>query len=110
MIFSGRSGSHTAHCTLPVLTLYTPASHNIKFLRWQCERLDDRLIAAWPRDSRFARRHFEKLRRASDLDPGPLGEVDRAEARCLRKRRASSVGRRMPADREPPLSWRWGKD
>jgi uncharacterized protein len=52
------------HCTLLTLTLYTPKTHKLRFLRSQCERLDARLIAAWPRDSRFARRCFEKLRRA----------------------------------------------
>ncbi|MBZ6075986.1 HEPN domain-containing protein [Microvirga puerhi] len=52
------------HCMLLVLTLYTPKLHNIEKLRKECERLDTRLIAVWPRDTRQARRFFEKLRRA----------------------------------------------
>lgn len=52
------------HCTLLVLTLYSPKSHKLSFLRSQAERLAPKLIAAWPRDSRFAQRSFELLRRA----------------------------------------------
>ncbi|MBD9375529.1 HEPN domain-containing protein [Rhizobium sp. ARZ01] len=52
------------HCALLTLTLYSPKSHRIKVLRSQAERIDNRLIAAWPRDSRFSRRCFELLSRA----------------------------------------------
>jgi len=52
------------HCVLLVLTLYSPKSHKLNFLRSQCEQLDPRLIAAWPRDTRFAQRCFELLRQA----------------------------------------------
>lgn len=52
------------HCTLLVLTLYSPKSHKVSFLRSQGERLAPALIAAWPRDTRFAQRSFELLRRA----------------------------------------------
>lgn len=52
------------HCTLLVLTLYSPKSHKLSFLRSQAERLAPSLIAAWPRDTRFAQRSFELLRRA----------------------------------------------
>lgn len=52
------------HCTLLVLTLYSPKSHKLAFLRSQAERLAPSLIAAWPRDTRFAQRSFELLRRA----------------------------------------------
>jgi len=52
------------HCTLLVLTLYSPKSHKLNFLRSQAERLAPDLIAAWPRDTRFAARCFELLRRA----------------------------------------------
>ncbi len=52
------------HCTLLVLTLYSPKSHKLAFLRSQAERLAPALIAAWPRDTRFAQRSFELLRRA----------------------------------------------
>ncbi|CAN7443886.1 HEPN domain-containing protein [Rhizobium sp. LjRoot258] len=52
------------HCALLTLTLYSPKSHRIKTLRSQAEGVDSRLIAAWPRDSRFSRRCFELLSRA----------------------------------------------
>lgn len=52
------------HCTLLVLTLYSPKSHKLNFLRSQAERLVSALIPAWPRDNRFAQRSFELLRRA----------------------------------------------
>ncbi|EPE94083.1 HEPN domain-containing protein [Rhizobium grahamii] len=52
------------HCALLTLTLYSPKSHRIKVLRSRAEAVDPRLIAAWPRDSRFARRCFELLSRA----------------------------------------------
>jgi len=52
------------HCFLLVHTLYSPKSHKLNFLRSQCEQHDTRLIAAWPRDTRFAQRCFELLRRA----------------------------------------------
>ncbi|THG37254.1 hypothetical protein E5988_16020 [Sphingomonas olei] len=46
------------------MTLYSPKSHKLNFLRSQAERLAPDLIAAWPRDTRFAQRCFELLRRA----------------------------------------------
>ncbi len=52
------------HCLLLTLTLYSPKSHRIKNLRSKAEDLDTRLVDAWPRDSRVARRHFELLSRA----------------------------------------------
>ncbi len=52
------------HCTLLTLTLYSPKSHRLNFLRSQCEQIAPSLIAAWPRDERFARRCFELLRQA----------------------------------------------
>lgn len=52
------------HCTLLTLTLYSPKSHRLNFLRSQCEQVAPRLVAAWPRDDRFARRAFELLRQA----------------------------------------------
>ncbi|CDM60853.1 MULTISPECIES: HEPN domain-containing protein [Rhizobium] len=52
------------HCALLTLTLYSPKSHRLKVLRSQAERIDNRLIAAWPRDSRFSRRCFELLSKA----------------------------------------------
>ena len=52
------------HCVLLVLTLYSPKSHKLNFLRSQAEQLDDRLAAAWPRGAKFEQRCFELLRRA----------------------------------------------
>ncbi len=52
------------HCTLLTITLYSPKSHRLTFLRSQCEQIAPSLIAAWPRDERFARRCFELLRQA----------------------------------------------
>jgi HEPN domain-containing protein len=52
------------HGLLLTLTLYSPKSHRIKNLRSKAEDLDTRLVEAWPRDSRVARRHFELLSRA----------------------------------------------
>ncbi|UWU15482.1 HEPN domain-containing protein [Rhizobium sullae] len=52
------------HCALLTLTLYSPKSHRLRVLRSQAESADARLVAAWPRDTRFARRCFELLSRA----------------------------------------------
>lgn len=52
------------HCLLLTLTLYSPKSHRIKVLRSKAEDLDKRLVDAWPRNNRTARRRFELLSRA----------------------------------------------
>lgn len=52
------------HCVLLVVTFYTPHVHNLGFLRTQAERLDRRLIDAWPREDRTDRATFEKLKEA----------------------------------------------
>jgi uncharacterized protein len=52
------------HCTLLVLSLYSPKSHRLNFLRSQCEQIAPALVAAWPRHSKFERRCFELLRQA----------------------------------------------
>ena len=52
------------HCVLLVSTFYTPHVHNLAFLRTQAERLDPRLIYAWPRENRWQRGMFEKLKEA----------------------------------------------
>jgi len=52
------------HCVLLVCTFYTPHVHNLGFLRTQAERIDPRLIDAWPRDNRIDRSRFEKLKQA----------------------------------------------
>jgi uncharacterized protein len=52
------------HCTLLVLTFYTPHVHNLSFLRTQAERAAPRLFDAWPRDTARNRARFEKLKDA----------------------------------------------
>jgi predicted nucleotidyltransferase len=52
------------HCTLLVLTLYSPKSHKLNFLRSQAEQIAPELVPAWPRDGKFERRCFELLRLA----------------------------------------------
>ncbi|NKJ02989.1 HEPN domain-containing protein [Novosphingobium sp. SG707] len=52
------------NCLMLVCTAYAPHNHNIIFLRTQAERLDLRLVAAWPRELRKDRALFEKLKDA----------------------------------------------
>lgn len=52
------------HCVLLVMTLYSPKSHNLVFLRTQCERIAPELAEAWPHADKFERRCFELLRAA----------------------------------------------
>lgn len=52
------------HCALLVCTFYTPHVHNLGFLRMQAERIDMRLVDAWPREFRADRARFEKLKQA----------------------------------------------
>lgn len=52
------------HCLLLTLTLYSPKSHRLNFLRAQCEQIAPALIEAWPRGDKFSRRCFELLRQA----------------------------------------------
>jgi predicted nucleotidyltransferase/HEPN domain-containing protein len=52
------------HCLLLVLTLYSPKSHKLNFLRSQAESHAVELIEVWPHDTRFGKRCFELLRRA----------------------------------------------
>ncbi|MFS0773022.1 HEPN domain-containing protein [Sphingomonas sp. 1P08PE] len=75
------------HCTLLVLTLYSPKSHKLNFLRSQAERLAPALIEAWPRDTRFAQRSFELLRRAYvDARYSPHYRISDEEIRWLTER------------------------
>src|SRR5690606_2592747 len=52
------------HGVLLVCTFYTPHVHNLAFLRTQAERIDMRLVDAWPRERREDRARFEKLKEA----------------------------------------------
>ncbi|MFC0104422.1 HEPN domain-containing protein [Sphingopyxis terrae] len=55
---------HFYHAVLHVLTLYSPKSHKINFLRDRAEDIARDLIPVWPRDEKFARRCFELLQQA----------------------------------------------
>ena len=75
------------HCALLVLTLYSPKSHRLKSLRSSAERLEPRLIEAWPRDTKFARRCFERLDRAYvDARYSPHYEITEEELQWLVER------------------------
>ncbi len=52
------------HCVLLVCTFYTPHVHNLGFLRTQAERIDMRLVDAWPRELKAERSRLEKLKEA----------------------------------------------
>ncbi len=52
------------HGVLLVCTFYTPHVHNLAFLRTQAERIDMRLVDAWPREMKSDRSRFEKLKEA----------------------------------------------
>lgn len=72
------------HCALLVLTLYSPKSHRLTFLRSQCEQIAPSLIAAWPRDDRSSRRCFELLRQAYvNARYSPHYEISDEELRWL---------------------------
>lgn len=49
------------HCFLLVQTLYSPKLHSLRDLRRRAESLDYRLVEAWPRNTRIARRRFQLL-------------------------------------------------
>jgi predicted nucleotidyltransferase len=52
------------HSVLLVCRFYSPHVHNLAHLRTQAERIDDRLIEAWPREAKADRARFEKLKEA----------------------------------------------
>ena len=59
-----QAAEHSYHTILLVLTLYSPKSHKLNFLRDQAENVARDLIPVWPRDTKFARRCFELLQQA----------------------------------------------
>ena len=59
-----QSSEFLYHCVLLVRTFYTPHVHNLGFLRTQAERIDMRLVDAWPRELKADRSRFEKLKEA----------------------------------------------
>jgi predicted nucleotidyltransferase/HEPN domain-containing protein len=75
------------HCVLLVLTLYSPKSHKLTFLRSQAERLAPPLIDVWPRDTKFSRRSFSRLDRAYvDARYSPAFEITDEELTWLTER------------------------
>lgn len=59
-----QAAEHLYHCVLLTITLYSPKSHRLTFLRAQAERIAPELASAWPRGTKFERRCFELLVRA----------------------------------------------
>ncbi len=59
-----QAGENFYHCILLVLTLYSPKLHDLKKLRHKAEGHDVRLVEAWPRNTRFSRRCFSRIRDA----------------------------------------------
>ena len=59
-----QSAERLYHCVLLVCTFYTPHVHNLGFLRTQSERIDMRIVDAWPRELKADRSRFEKLKEA----------------------------------------------
>jgi hypothetical protein len=75
------------HCVLLVLTLYSPKSHKLNFLRSHAEEVAPELIAAWPRADKFSRRCFELLRQAYvNARYSPHYEISDEELRWLGER------------------------
>lgn len=52
------------HCLILVRTLYSPRTHSLNRLRKLAEELEPRLVEVWPRDGKFQRRAYERLREA----------------------------------------------
>ncbi|WP_313434691.1 HEPN domain-containing protein [Novosphingobium sp.] len=59
-----QSTEHFYHTILLVMKLYSPKSHNIKFLRGRAEDVARDLISVWPRNTKFGQRCFELLYQA----------------------------------------------
>ena len=75
------------HCVLLTLTLYSPKSHRLNFLRSHSEQIAPELIAAWPRGDKFSRRSFELLRQAYvSARYAPQYEISDEELRWLGER------------------------
>ncbi len=82
-----QSAERFYHCALLVLTLYSPKSHKLNFLRSHAEEIAPDLIAAWPRADKFSRRCFELLRQAYvNARYSPHYEISDKELRWLAER------------------------
>jgi len=85
-----QSAERFYHCTLLVLTLYSPKSHKLNFLRSHAEEIAPELIAAWPRSDKFSRRCFELLKQAYvNARYSPHYEISDEELRWLTERVAT---------------------
>ncbi|MBL4838059.1 MAG: nucleotidyltransferase and HEPN domain-containing protein [Kordiimonadaceae bacterium] len=72
------------NCLLLTHTLYSPPSHNIKFLRSLAEDLDETLIGAWPRATKTDRAAFATLKRAYiDARYSPKYEITKEQLNWL---------------------------
>ncbi|SFB48268.1 Predicted nucleotidyltransferase [Rhizobium sp. NFR07] len=75
------------HCFLLTSTLYSPKSHRLKSLRSAAEGMELRLIEIWPRDTKFARKSFERLDRAYvDARYSPHYEITQEELAWVTER------------------------
>lgn len=75
------------HCVLNVISLYSPKSHKLTFLRSQAEQIAPELSAVWPVDTKFAKRCFSRLDRAYvDARYSPAYEIDDEELAWLTER------------------------
>ncbi len=93
------------HCTLLVLTLYSPKSHKLNFLRSHAEEVASELIAAWPRADKFSRRCFELLRQAYvNARYSPHYEISDEELRWLGER-VDELGRVVHAVCSERIAW-----
>lgn len=81
------------HCTLLTLTIYSPKSHRLNFLRSHAEEIAPELIEAWPRADKFSRRCFELLRQAYvNARYSPHYDITDEELRWLAERIAALQG------------------
>lgn len=75
------------HCVLNVVSLYSPKSHKLTFLRSQAEQIAPDLSTVWPDDTKFAKRCFTRLDRAYvDARYSPAYEIDVEELAWLAER------------------------
>ncbi|NTF33958.1 HEPN domain-containing protein [Rhizobium skierniewicense] len=75
------------HCVLNVISLYSPKSHKLTFLRSQADRIAPELGAVWPDDTKFAKRCFSRLERAYvDARYSPSYEITDEELAWLAER------------------------
>ncbi|WP_350225063.1 HEPN domain-containing protein [Agrobacterium sp. fls2-241-TYG-188a] len=82
-----QSAERFYHCVLNVVSLYSPKSHKLTFLRSQAEQIAPELSTVWPDDTKFAKRCFSRLDRAYvDARYSPAYEIDGEELAWLTER------------------------